>query len=84
MPVKTKVIKIGNSKGVRIPKALLEQANLGDEVEMEVQEGKLIMRNVKKPREGWEEDFARMAEEDKEILDITSLSNEWDDTDWEW
>ena len=84
MPVKAKVIRIGNSKGVRIPKALIEQANLGDEVELEVKEGKLIMRPIANPREGWEEDLAAMSEEEKEILDITSLSNEWDETEWEW
>lgn len=69
---------------MRIPKALIEEANLGDEVELEVQEGKLIVRPIANPREGWEEDLAATQEGEKEILDITSLSNEWDDTEWEW
>ncbi len=83
MPVKAKVIKIGNSKGVRIPKALIEQANLGDEVELEVQEGKLVIKPAGGPRAGWEEDFARMTEEDKQPV-FPDFPNQWDEEDWEW
>ena len=84
MPVKAKVIKIGNSRGVRIPRALLEEANLGDEVELEVQEGKVVIKPASEPRAGWEEDFKRMHEagEDKPLWPY--FPNEWDEEEWEW
>jgi antitoxin MazE len=58
---KTHIIKIGNSRGIRIPKILLDQAKLGDEIELEVQGEKLIVRSVRSPRQGWDEQFAEMA-----------------------
>ncbi len=84
MPVKTKVIKIGNSKGVRIPKALIEEANLGDEVELEVKGGKLLITPANRPRAGWDEDFKRMAEAGEDKLLWPYFPNEWDEEEWEW
>jgi len=84
--VKTHVVKIGNSQGVRIPKLLLEQVGLSGEVEMEVAADHLVLRRARRPREGWEEHFKQMAEdgEDK-LLDAESLPpTQWDQTEWEW
>ncbi|CAN5827264.1 hypothetical protein BH24DEI2_BH24DEI2_11300 [soil metagenome] len=51
-----KLIQIGNSKGVRIPKALIEQAGLEDsELELKVVRGGLLIKPVKQPRQGWGE-----------------------------
>jgi len=83
---KAHIIKIGNSQGIRIPKVLLEQAELGEEVEMEAQSGKLIIRRSRGPRHGWDDQFAKMAERgDDRLLDAgaSSLSN-WDTDEWEW
>jgi len=84
--MKTSVIRIGNSRGIRIPKALLEQCRLGDTVELEVQRDHLVIRPVAKPRSGWEEAFRRMAQQgDDALLDRESLSpTQWDRTEWEW
>lgn len=60
MATKTKITKIGNSKGVRIPKALLEQSNLKGEVELEAQPGKITIRAKRKPREGWEKQIKQV------------------------
>lgn len=85
MATKTKLIKIGNSKGVRIPKALIEQANLVDEVELEVQAGKLVVKQATTARSGWDEDLAKLAQTgEDEVLEISELSNEWDEAEWEW
>ena len=84
--VKARIVKIGNSRGIRIPGVLLEQAKLGDEIEMEVQEGKLIVRPVRRNREGWDEQFAEMARRgDDKLLDseTTNLSS-WDTDEWKW
>lgn len=60
--MKTNVIHVGNARGIRIPKALLEQCRLQDEVEIEVQGNPLVIRRIAKPRSGWEDAFRRMHE----------------------
>jgi len=60
--VRTRVIKIGNSRGIRIPKALIDQLKLGNEVEIGVQLDQLVIRPVSHPRSGWGEQFRAMAE----------------------
>jgi antitoxin MazE len=84
--IKTRVIKIGNSQGVRIPKLLLEQTNLGEEVELELQQNQIIIRPAYQVRHGWEEAFKAMAERgDDELLDgDVSISTTWDEEEWEW
>jgi antitoxin MazE len=84
--MKTHIIKIGNSQGVRIPKMLLEQSGLGAEVEIEVQESQIIIRSVARPRQGWEEAFRAMAaQHDDQLLDsdLTGQTN-WDEHEWQW
>jgi antitoxin MazE len=58
-----KLTKIGNSRGIRLPKALIEQAGLTDEVELIARDGEILIANHRKPREGWEESFEGMAED---------------------
>jgi antitoxin MazE len=84
--VKTRIVKIGNSRGIRIPRVILDQAKLGDDIEMEVQEGKLIVRPARSPREGWDERFAEMAQRgDDRLLDPEAKSlSDWDNEEWEW
>ncbi len=81
------LVRIGNSKGVRIPKIIIEQAQL-EEKELEfkiVDEGLLIRPVNKKPRAGWEEVFKKYSH-----LDISFDDTEWldaplvDEQAWEW
>lgn len=84
--IKTRIIKIGNSQGVRIPKLLLDQLGFGTDAEIIVQQNSLVIRPLQHPRHGWEEQFRAMAEHgDDQLLDgdIASLSS-WDDEEWEW
>lgn len=84
--MRTRIVRIGNSKGVRIPRMLLEQSGLGEEVELEVQAGGIVIRPARQGREGWDEAFARMADVgDDELLDpgLPSVTR-WDDEEWEW
>jgi antitoxin MazE len=82
MMIRSKVIKIGNSRGIRIPRTVLEQAGLTDEVEMKVEGNKLIIQASRHPRQGWEDRFAEMAERgDDKVLDETS-STQWDEEEW--
>ena len=85
--MKTHIVKIGNSQGIRIPKILLEQTGLQEEVEIEVNNNQLIIRPVRKVREGWDHAFRRMAETgDDQLLDedVTMNQNSWDSQEWEW
>ncbi len=84
--MKTNIIRIGNSKGIRLPKSLLEQCHLKDTVEIEVAGNTLVLRHVHSPRDGWNEAFARMARhKDDELLDQdVALSTEWDNNEWRW
>ncbi len=84
--MKTHIVRIGNSQGVRIPKPLLEQTGLCDEVEIIVQDDALVIRPIKKPRAGWAEAFEEMARRgDDALLDNVAPSlSSWDEDEWEW
>lgn len=84
--MKTRIIKIGNSQGVRIPRLLLEQTRLREEVVMEAQEDQIIIRPVTYPRQGWDEAFREMAERgDDRLLDTDSTGrSNWDQQEWQW
>ena len=84
--MKTALVQIGNSRGIRIPKAFLEQCQLRDTVELELRDGHLIIRPTTQPRSGWDDAFRRMHEHGDDILlDEEALSaTEWDTTEWEW
>jgi antitoxin MazE len=84
--IKSRIIKIGNSRGIRIPKILLDQAKLSDEIEVEVQGDKLIVRSVRRPRQGWDEQFVEMARRgDDTLIDSVPVNiSSWDENEWEW
>jgi len=68
--MKTRIVRISNSRGVRLPKPLLDQTGLSDEVEVEVHGNHLIIRPVRAPRAGWAEACAVMAAAgDDQLLD---------------
>ena len=82
--VRSKVVKIGNSRGIRIPRTLLEQAGLTDEVEMTVKGDSLIIRPARAPRQDWEAQFAGMAEHGDDRLLDESAPTQWDEGEWKW
>jgi antitoxin MazE len=84
--MKTRIIAIGNSQGIRIPKVLLEQTGLREEVELEVHDAQIVIRPAACPRQGWDEAFRAMAEQaDDRLLDEdVSAHTTWDTTEWQW
>lgn len=84
--MKAKLIRIGNSRGVRFPKPVIAQCGFEDEVEMEVHDYKLVIRSSSHAREGWHAAFARMGEcGDDDLLDRVAESGPtWDEEEWEW
>jgi antitoxin MazE len=82
--MRSELVQIGNSRGVRIPKAFLEQAGLRDKIDIEVRGSRVIIAAADHPRAGWEQAFAAMAERgDDEPLDAAPPTR-WDKTEWEW
>jgi antitoxin MazE len=83
----TTLIRIGNSQGVRIPKVIIEQAQLEDkELEFKIIDDGLLIQPVKKQREGWKEQFDKALSSQK----ARKADQEWleaplvDEEDWEW
>ncbi|GAB6064103.1 AbrB/MazE/SpoVT family DNA-binding domain-containing protein [Deferrisoma palaeochoriense] len=83
--VVAKIIRIGNSQGIRIPKPILEQCGLRGEVILEPSEGRLVIRPAK-PRQGWDRAFRAMAASgDDALLDPDGITwTSWDEDEWEW
>lgn len=78
------VVPIGNSKGIRLPKAILEQLNIQDKLELEIEDKKLILKPVTtKPRIGWEEALKKMHENNEDLLLIKDESQK-EAFEWEW
>jgi antitoxin MazE len=83
--MKTELVQIGNSRGIRIPKPLIEQCALGDTVELRVENDCLVISSERKPRQGWEEAFlaAGPAIHDELLLEAAEPS-EFDLKEWQW
>lgn len=77
------LIRIGNSKGLRIPKPVLEQCGFGSEVELRVEPGRLVVLPVGAARAGWEEAFAR-AGDGQALLLPDGMSSAFDEEEWAW
>ncbi len=85
--MKTKVVKIGNSRGVRIPKSFIDQSGLSDEVELELKDDSIIIKPISSSRENWDYLFKKMSQNNDDVLfDSDSLSKQttWDEEEWEW
>ena len=82
--MKAKIVRIGNSQGIRIPKPILEQTGLGEDVELEVVANQIIIRRADRPRSGWESAFSEMAESGADELLDGHISTEWENEEWTW
>ncbi len=85
--MKTTLVKIGNSQGIRIPKPILEQCGLQGEVEIEVHNQELVIRSAHQVRQNWGSAFEKMARlADDSLLDVNIEigQSSWDDEGWEW
>jgi len=82
--MKTKLVPIGNSRGVRIPKPLLEQAGLEDDVELRVVEGGIMVRSVGVRRAGWAEAAEKVRERGEDGLLDAPVPTDFDEAEWNW
>jgi antitoxin MazE len=92
--IKSKIVRIGNSQGIRIPHTLLQQLHLTRDVEITVQDDQLVIRAAHSPRDGWDERFARAASlapstgpehvAEEAALDNPEFASDWDGAGWTW
>ena len=84
--MKSKIVKIGNSQGIRIPKPLIEQLGIEQDIEILVEENRLIICSAEHPRSGWADSYITMAKQgDDRLLDGEEAKETvWDKEEWEW
>ncbi len=82
--LKAKIVRIGNSRGIRIPKPLLEQAGLEDEVELRVIEDSIVIEAAHETRAGWSEAARTLHERNGDELLDEMTPTRFDESEWEW
>ncbi len=82
--MRARLVKIGNSRGIRLPKPIIEQARLSEEVEVEVRDGALIITSSHRVRSGWAEAARELRERDLDGLLDEPVATRFDDKDWKW
>jgi antitoxin MazE len=84
MTTKTRIIRIGNSRGIRVPKLLLDQAELSEEVELRAEPGRLVVSAASRPRAGWAAKARSMHQREDDVLLDDPVPTHFDKTDWRW
>jgi antitoxin MazE len=81
--VKARIVAIGNSQGVRIPKPLLEQAGLEGDVELHAENGRIVIAAARRARAGWAEAAAALRSRGEDAL-LDTPAPSFDAEEWEW
>lgn len=81
--MKAQIIQIGNSQGIRIPKAVLEETKISGEVELEVTSDGILIRNIKKPRSDWDSIFKSLSDVDDD-LSARETYTDFAKKEWQW
>ena len=82
--MKARLVNIGNSRGIRIPKPLIEEAGLSDEVELHVKDGVITIAAVHSLRSGWAEAARTLAGETGVGLVAPTVATKFEDDEWQW
>lgn len=86
MGLRARIIRIGNSRGIRLPKSVLEECQLGATVDLSIEDGVLVVRPLPSPRAGGDEAFSAMAAAGDDVLldaDVPT-GTAFDEQEWEW
>ena len=81
--MRSKIVRIGNSQGVRLPKLMIEQAGLSEEVELRVESGQIVIAAPRIARAGWAEAARRAHAAGHDALESTGPTR-FDATEWGW
>ena len=82
--MKAKLVQIGNSRGVRLPKPMIEEAGLNDDVDIHVVEGSIVITSNVKPRRSWADSAKRLHDQNGDVLLDQANSTAFDETEWKW
>ncbi|MBM3317426.1 MAG: AbrB/MazE/SpoVT family DNA-binding domain-containing protein [Candidatus Eisenbacteria bacterium] len=82
--MKTRLVRIGNSRGVRLPKPLIEEAGLTEEVELRVRAGTIVIAAAQRPRAGWAAAAREMRQHDADLLLDPPVPTRFDEEEWQW
>jgi antitoxin MazE len=83
--MRLKLVPVGNSRGLRIPKPILEQCGFRDAVELRVEKDRLVITPERRPRPGWEEAFRAAGPSAQDELLLSALpANDFDREEWRW
>jgi len=81
--MKTTLVAIGNSKGVRIPKAFIKQCRLTREIDIDIRDSTIVISSPQGPRAGWKQAFEQMARQGDDTL-LDPVATAWENEDWQW
>ena len=73
-----KIIRVGNSKGLRLPKTLLDEYGIKDEVEVFMKEDSIVIKPLRQPRESWSEELLKMSKQESDVLLIPDVFKDED------
>jgi len=76
------IIKIGNSKGLRLSKTILEKYNIKDKVELILEKGQIILKPISLPRKNWEREFKKMSESGDDKLLMNDVFDDENFEEW--
>jgi antitoxin MazE len=82
--MKARLVQIGNSRGIRLPKTVLAEAQLDDEVELKAEPGCIVIRSARRPRAGWAEAAQRMRQRGEDRLIDSPAPTRFDREGREW
>ena len=86
--MRTQLIAIGNSRGIRIPAAIIRECGLEGEVDIEVREGGILVKPSNNPRSSWEAAILKTLEDDPNASDVglfdEAIENDFDVNEWTW
>lgn len=82
--MKTRLVRIGNSRGLRLPKPLIEEAGFKDEVEVTLRDGALVITSSEHPRSGWEAAVHLLLERRENCVIDPPAPTRFDNEEWEW
>ena len=84
MTTKTRIVRIGNSRGIRVPKVLLDEAQLPDEVELHAEPGRLVVQGARRPRMGWADAARAMSKHGHDGRLDEPTATRFDQEEWDW
>ena len=82
--MRARLIRIGNSRGVRLPKPVIEEAGLEEQVELQVRGGTVVITSRRPPRTGWAEAARRLRELGEDQLLDRPTTTRFDEKEWRW